>query len=193
MMPINDSVGNIVRQIYDLQIEGLPVLDVATNFPSAKNFPGRGRASATRRDWWRSRCIGCRAFTRSCVTSHQSANDMRDWRMFILKAYGAEFPRNMAVCPTLAALVTASRDVLSASISFLAPGKHIPDIATVSRCSVLLPRMSMPLAADDRPAAVLKIAAAEHRLPRHAAKHAASVAPADDIHSPCDGTFAWRR
>ena len=56
-----------------------------------------------------------------------SANDMRDWRMFILKAYGAEFPRNMAVCPTLAALVTASRHVLSASISFLAPGKHIPE------------------------------------------------------------------
>ena len=46
--------------------------------------------------------------------------------MFILKAYGAEFPRNMAVCPTLAALVTASPDVLSASISFLAPGKHLP-------------------------------------------------------------------
>ena len=46
--------------------------------------------------------------------------------MFILKAYGAEFPHNMAVCPTLAAFVTASPEVLSASISFLAPGKHIP-------------------------------------------------------------------
>ena len=44
---------------------------------------------------------------------------MRDWRMFILKAYGAEFRHNMAVCPTFAALVTASPDVLSASISFL--------------------------------------------------------------------------
>ena len=56
-----------------------------------------------------------------------SANDNRDWRMFILKAYGAEFPHNMAVCPTLAALVTASPDVLSASISYLAP-------ASTSRC-----------------------------------------------------------
>ena len=94
-----------------------------------------------------------------------SANDMRDWRMFILKAYGAEFPRNMAVCPTLAALVTASPDVLSASISFLAPGKHIPvhrgPFRGVLRFYLVL---SMPLAADGRPAAVLKIAGTEHRL-----------------------------
>ena len=55
-----------------------------------------------------------------------SANDGRDWRMFILKAYGTEFPHNMAVCPNLAAAVAASPEVLSASLSFLAPRKHIP-------------------------------------------------------------------
>ena len=37
-----------------------------------------------------------------------SANDGRDWRMFILKAYGTEFPHNMAVCPNLAAAVAVS-------------------------------------------------------------------------------------
>ena len=71
----------------------------------------------------------------------------------------------MAVCPTLAALVTASPDVLSASISFLAPGKHIPvhrgPFRGVLRFYLVL---SMPLAADERPAAVLKIAGTEHRL-----------------------------
>ena len=94
-----------------------------------------------------------------------SANDNRDWRMFILKAYGAELPRNMEVCPTLTASVTASPDVLSASISFLAPGKHIPvhrgPFRGVLRFYLVL---SMPLASDGRPAAVLKIAGAEHRL-----------------------------
>jgi aspartate beta-hydroxylase len=94
-----------------------------------------------------------------------SANDLRDWRMFILKAYGAEFPRNTAACPSLAALVEATPEVLSASISFRAPRKHIPvhcgPFRGVLRFYLVL---SMPRAADGRPTAVLKIAGAEHRL-----------------------------
>ena len=127
MKPFYESLGDIVRRIYDMRIEGSPVLDVATNFPSAERF-----SSA-----WRSISDEARAVAQQMhrvprfheIMREQtsiSANDNRDWRMFILKAYGAEFPRNMAMCPTLAALVTASPDVLSASISFLAPGKHIP-------------------------------------------------------------------
>ena len=61
--------------------------------------------------------------------------------------------------------MTASPDVLSASISFLAPGKHIPvhrgPFRGVLRFYLVL---SMPLAADGRPAAVLKVAGTEHRL-----------------------------
>lgn len=44
-----------------------------------------------------------------------SANDARDWRMFIMKAYGQPIARNLARCPTLAALIASSPDVLSAS------------------------------------------------------------------------------
>jgi aspartate beta-hydroxylase len=95
-----------------------------------------------------------------------SANDLRDWRLFILKGYGAEFPRNSAACPNLAALVAAAPEVLSASISsFLAPRKHIPvhrgPLRGVLRFYLVL---SMPRATDGRAAAVLKIAGAEHRL-----------------------------
>ena len=128
MKPFYDSVGNIVRRIYDMRIEGPPVLDVATHFPSA------GRFSCA----WQSIHDEAQAVAQQMhrvprfheIMREQtsiSANDMRDWRMFILKAYGAEFPRNMVGCPTLAALMAASPDVLSASISFLAPGKHIPE------------------------------------------------------------------
>ena len=128
MKPIYESVGNIVRRIYDKRIKGLTVLDVATNFPSAEKFSCA----------WRSIRDEARAVAQQMhrvprfheIMREQtsiSANDNRDWRMFILKAYGAKFPRNMAVGPALAALVTASPDVLSASISFLAPGKHIPE------------------------------------------------------------------
>ena len=166
MKPFYESVGNIVRKVYDMRIEGPSVLDVATNFPSAERF-----SSA-----WRSIRDEARAVAQQMhrvprfheIMREQasiSANDNRDWRMFILKAYGAEFPHNMAVCPTLAALVTASPEVLSASISFLAPGKHIPEhrgpFRGVLRFYLVL---SMPLAADGRPAAVLKIAGTEHRL-----------------------------
>ena len=85
--------------------------------------------------------------------------------MFILKAYGTEFPRNVAACPNLAALVAASPEVLSASISFLAPHKHIPlhrgPFRGVLRFYLVL---SMPRGADGRPAAVLNIANTEYRL-----------------------------
>ena len=226
MKPLYESIGNVVRQIYDMRIEGPPVLDVATSFPSAERF---SYAWQSIRDEARAVAQQMHRVPRFHEIMREqtsiSANDMRDWRMFILKAYGAEFPRNRAVCPTLAALVTASPDVLSASISFLAPGKHIPEhrgpFRGVLRFYLVL---TMPLAADGRPAAVLKIAGTEHRLAdgeyllwddtfpargnqrqrrgpngaaagcvaaRHAARHAAFVAPAD-IHRPCDGTSSWR-
>jgi aspartate beta-hydroxylase len=126
--PLYESVGNIVRRIYDMRIEGSSVLDVATNFPSAERF---SCAWQSIRDEARAVAQQMHRVPRSHEIMREqtpiSANDNRDWRMFILKAYGAEFLRNMAVCPTLTPLVTAGPDVLSASISFLAPGKHIPE------------------------------------------------------------------
>ena len=127
MKPLYESIGDIVRLIYEMRIEGSSVLDVATNFPSAERF---SCAWQSIRDEARSLAQQMHRVPRFHEIMREqtsiSANDMRDWRMFILKAYGAEFPRNMAVCPTLSALVTTCPDVLSASISFLAPGKHIP-------------------------------------------------------------------
>ena len=38
VMPFYESIGTVVRRVYDLRIEGPPVLDVATNFPSAERF-----------------------------------------------------------------------------------------------------------------------------------------------------------
>jgi aspartate beta-hydroxylase len=85
--------------------------------------------------------------------------------MFILKAYGAKVPRNLARCPRLAALVAASPDVLSASISFLAPGKHIPPHRGPFRGVLrFYLGLAMPRLADGRPAAVLKIADREYPI-----------------------------
>jgi aspartate beta-hydroxylase len=94
-----------------------------------------------------------------------SANDGKDWRLFVLKVYGAEVDKNMAACPKLAELVSSTPDVLSASLSFLAPRKHIPrhrgPFRGVLRYQLGL---SVPLDAQGRPAAVLALNDVEHRV-----------------------------
>src|SRR5258708_36167531 len=71
----------------------------------------------------------------------------------------------MARCPVLAALLAATPEVLSASFSILAPGKHIPRHRGPFRGIMRLQLgLVMPRGRDGRPAAVLKIEDTEHRL-----------------------------
>jgi aspartate beta-hydroxylase len=55
-----------------------------------------------------------------------SANDGRAWRMFVMKAYGSQVRQNLSRCPILASLLDDHPEVVSATFSYLAPGKHIP-------------------------------------------------------------------
>lgn len=161
-----DQAANAIRSVYDSRLSGPPVLDLRSQFPDAGRFTDawqgiRDEALAIARD------------LPSVPRFHEimreqesiSANDDRDWRMFILKAYGTEMPANMARCPTLAALVSETPDVLSASFSFLAPHKHIPahrgPFRGVLRFQLGL---SMPRAQSGAPAAVLRIADRQYRI-----------------------------
>ena len=45
MKSLYENAGNVVRPIYDLRIKGPPVLDVATDFPSAELFQRLGEHS----------------------------------------------------------------------------------------------------------------------------------------------------
>jgi aspartate beta-hydroxylase len=127
MSVLYDQTANVIRRIYDSRIVAPSVLDPASHFPDAERFVAAWRQL-------RDEALLVAAQLQNVPRFHEimpeqaaiSANDNRDWRMFILKAYGVAVPRNMATCPTLAALVASSPDVLSASISFLAPWKHIP-------------------------------------------------------------------
>lgn len=161
-----DSGARLMRRIYDRRLRDEAVLDTALHFPDAERFETNWRAI-------RAEALQVAASLARIPRFHEvmreqadiSANDGRDWRMYIMQAYGVRFPRNLARCPTLAALVAQSPDVLSASFSFLAPGKHIPPhrgpFRGILRGYLVL---SMPLDAEGLPAATLTVDGHAHRL-----------------------------
>ncbi len=55
-----------------------------------------------------------------------SAHGEKEWRMFVLRAYGLDIQENLNKCPKLRELVRANPAIKSASLSFLAPGKQVP-------------------------------------------------------------------
>jgi aspartate beta-hydroxylase len=166
MSQLYDRTATIVRALYDWRISAPPVLDLDQNFAHGAAFAQSWRTI-------REEALAVGARLRQIPRFHEimpeqasiSANDGRDWRMYILKAYGIEQPRNMAACPRLAALVRSAPEVLSASFSFLGPRKHIPPhrgpLRGILRFYMML---SMPRAPDGAPAAVLKVAQIDHRL-----------------------------
>ncbi|WP_179401354.1 aspartyl/asparaginyl beta-hydroxylase domain-containing protein [Burkholderia guangdongensis] len=165
MSAVYDYAAGLLRALYDRHLHGGAVLDTAA-FPDAARFAAawpaiRAEALDVARDLPRVP----RFHDIMREQADISANDARDWRMFIMQAYGQPFPRNLLRCPTVATLVAESPDVLSASLSFLAPGKHIPPhrgpFRGILRGYLVL---SMPKRADGSPAAVLKIDRREYRL-----------------------------
>ncbi|RUL63252.1 aspartyl/asparaginyl beta-hydroxylase domain-containing protein [Dyella dinghuensis] len=165
-MSLYDLLANAVRRLYDARIDTPPVLETTAYFPGAARFVS---AWSEIRD----EALSLPERVQSIPRFHEimpaqaeiSANDGKDWRLFILKVYGAEVEKNMAACPKLAELVSSTPDVLSASLSFLAPGKHIPrhrgPFRGVLRYQLGL---SVPFDAQGRPAAVLALNDVEHRV-----------------------------
>lgn len=166
MNRLYDSSAQLMRRIYDRRLRDVAVLDAARHFPDAERFEANWQAI-------RAEALEVAAGLARIPRFHEvmreqadiSANDGRDWRMYIMQAYGVRFARNLARCPTLAALVARSPDVLSASFSFLAPGKYVPPhrgpFRGILRGYLVL---SMPLDATGQPAATLTIDGHAHRL-----------------------------
>jgi aspartate beta-hydroxylase len=161
-----DQTATLIRWIYDSRIIGPPVLDLDQHFPAGERF---AEAWRTIRD----EAMAVATRLASVPRFHEimpeqtaiSANDDRDWRMFIIKAYGVEVPENKARCPAIAGIVATAPEVLSASISFMAPKKHIPAHRGPFRGVLrFYLGLSMPELADGRPGAVLKVADREYRL-----------------------------
>jgi aspartate beta-hydroxylase len=166
MHSLYEHGANLVRRVYDSRIKGPPVLDAGEHFPDAARFAEawqsiRDEATALAERW----PTIPRFHEIMPEQADISANDGRDWRLFILKAYGVASARNMAACPTLASIVTRIPDVLSASLSFMEPGKHVPAHRGPFRGVIrFYLGLSVPKLADGQPAALLKIAGEEHRI-----------------------------
>jgi aspartate beta-hydroxylase len=159
VLHLYDRAAHVVRGIYDRRIATPATLDAAHYFPNAKRFTDRW--ADIRRE-----ALGVAATLPRVPRFHDvmaaqadiSANDGRDWRVFIMKAYGVSQPENLARAPTVAALLAEAPEVLSATFSFLAPGKHIPEhrgpFRAILRFHLML---SMPNDESGRPACVMNI------------------------------------
>jgi aspartate beta-hydroxylase len=163
---IYDLAAVLLRNIYDWRIFTPPVLDVANYFPLSKSFSS---------DWQKLRdealCIAenlpavPRFHDLMSQQADISAQDERDWRMFVVKAYGVTISKNAARCPVLLELISSNPDVLTATISFLAPWKHIPKHRGPFRGVVrYYLGLSVPNDSDGQTGTVLTIDGTEYRL-----------------------------
>jgi len=161
-----DRVVGAVRALYDSRIATPAILDPAHYFPNAPRFV----------DGWtdiRREAMTVAAALQSVPRFHDlmpeqadiSAHDGRDWRMFIMKAYGVPVESNLARCPAVAALLAETPEAVSAVFSFLAPGKHIPrhrgPFRGILRFHLML---SMPCDEFGVPACELNIDGVPYRL-----------------------------
>ena len=165
-MPLYDRATGVVRAIYDRRIATPATLEPEHYFPNAKRFAERW--TDIRRE-----ALAVAGQINQVPRFHDimpaqadiSANDGRDWRVFIMKAYGVTVENNLQRCPTVAALLHESPEVVSAILSFLAPGKHIPEhrgpFRAILRYHLML---SMPRDGNGVPACVMNIDGVPYRL-----------------------------
>jgi aspartate beta-hydroxylase len=161
-----DHARDVVRSVYDARIHTPAVLDTERFFPNAQAFVARWRdirdeALAVKRN-----LAGVPRF--HDIMREQadiSANDGRDWRMFIMRAYGRDVPQNRSRCPGVSALLDQSPEVVSAVFSYLAPQKHVPKhrgpFRGILRFHLML---TMPRTAAGDVAAILEIDGKPYRL-----------------------------
>jgi aspartate beta-hydroxylase len=120
-----EKASAVVRRVFDWRIQTPAILDMAQDFPNSSRFIS---------NWRNIRDEALALRTEKLPRFHEimpeqadiSANDGRDWRIFILKAYDIAVHENLAHMPTVAALLADCPEVKSATISVLAPHKHIP-------------------------------------------------------------------
>ena len=108
MSRLYDLSASVVRGLYDLRIHAPALLDSEVEFPLRGAASPRNGQHCTRKP--AASCADCSGFHASMEQLMESqtdisANDGRDWRMFVVKAYGVPIAPNLAACPVLATLL----------------------------------------------------------------------------------------
>lgn len=156
----------LIRWIYDKHLSDPAILDVQERFPSARQYIDAWPALRDEALRLAEEIAGIPRFHELMAEQVSiSANDGRDWRVFVLKAYGVPFPGNLERSPVLAKLLESTPEVLSATYSFLAPQKHIPQHRGPFRGILrFYLGLSVPTASDGHPQTVLTIDGADYRI-----------------------------
>ena len=127
MAGVYEAACGALREVYDRHLTTPPRLDADRYFPAHLEFEREFPAI-------RAECVALMQEMGAIPQFHElmqeqaslSKHGGRFWRMFILRAYGAEHRANQARCPTLRGLLRAHPEVTSAAFSVLEGGKHIP-------------------------------------------------------------------
>ncbi len=161
-----DHTRNLLRSFYDKRIHTPAILETTTYFQNAPKYIERWKEI-------RAEALAVAAQIDKVPRFHElmkeqtdiSVQDGRDWRMFILRAYGINISQNLERCPTVAALLSQTPEVLSAVISFLAPRKHIPEHRGPFRGILRFHLgLSVPKSLEQIPTAILCINGQDFRL-----------------------------
>lgn len=127
MASVYAAASDALRNVYDRHLATPPRLDPRRYFPGHADFEREFPAI-------RSECLALMGELGAIPEFHEVMREQaplsqyggRFWRMFILRAYGAEHRANQARCPALRRLLQAHPEVTSATFSILEGGKHIP-------------------------------------------------------------------
>ena len=166
MSALYELASGVVRRIYDRRIDTPSVLDAARYFPNARLYLEHWQEL-------RAEALRIAGDLPHVPRFHEimqaqadiSANDGREWRMFIVKAYGVGIGKNLQRCPRLQQLLAQTPEVSTACLSFVAPHKHIPTHRGPFRGILRFHLgLSVPLAADGKPGTVLHIDGVPHRI-----------------------------
>lgn len=126
-MAVYEAAVGALRHVYDRRVDTPPVLDPQRYFPAHSRFEMEWRAI-------RAECAALMAEMGAIPEFHELMAEQaslsryggRFWRMFILRAYGADHRAHQARCPMLRRLLHDHPEVTSATFSILEGGKHIP-------------------------------------------------------------------
>ena len=116
-----------MTSVYNTFVKTPSVLDVEDYFPGAQAFADNWQTLREEALALTSELDNVPRFHELMPEQYKlSAHGEKEWRMFVLRAYGLDIKENMNKCPKLMELVSNNPAIKSASLSFLAPGKQVP-------------------------------------------------------------------